>query len=80
MVEPTHMSLELNEALVRIDSGDAIGIAVEFRAESTTRMETFERPSKLLDKVQAVSRFFAFTGKHPGEVMPEDVRAWRRYL
>jgi integrase len=74
------MSMEPSEALARTDPGDAVRRAVELWAESTTRNETFERPSKLQDKVQAVSRFFAFTGKHPGEVTPEDVRAWRTHL
>jgi integrase/recombinase XerD len=74
------MSVEPGTALVRIDSGDAIRSAIQFWADSTTRAEAFERPAKLRDKMQAVSRFFAFTGKHPGDVTPEDVKAWRRHL
>jgi integrase len=74
------MTIKPSEALVRVDAGSAMKSAIEFWSESTTRTETFERPSKRQDKVQAVSRFFAFTGKHPGEVTPEDVQAWRRDL
>jgi integrase/recombinase XerD len=74
------MSVEQSTTLVRLDSRDAIRSAVEFWADSTTRTETFERTSKLKDKVQTVRRFLAFTGKHPGEVTPEDVQAWRRHL
>lgn len=32
------------------------------------------------DKVAAVSAFFAFIGKHPADVTPVDVRAWRSSL
>jgi integrase len=54
--------------------------AIEFWADGSTRAETFERASKLRDKIQAVKGFFSFVGKHPGEVAPEDVRAWRKSL
>jgi integrase len=58
----------------------ALRTAIEFWADSSTRIETFERASKLRDKIQAVKGFFVFAGKHPGEVTPEDVRAWRENL
>jgi integrase len=74
------MSEEQSQALVRADSEAALRTAIQFWAESSTRAETFERASKLQDKMQAVRRFFAFTGKHPGQVTPEDVQAWRAYL
>ncbi len=44
------------------------------------KIYTHERESKLSDKRQAVSRFFAFVGKHPGAVTPVDVEAWRAHL
>jgi len=58
----------------------ALRNAIRLWAEQNTRSETNERESKLGDKIQAVSRFFAFADKHPGEVRPADVEAWRAYL
>ncbi|MBA3573171.1 MAG: tyrosine-type recombinase/integrase, partial [Pyrinomonadaceae bacterium] len=69
-----------SQALVRTDSAATISAAISFWAESTTRAETFERASKLQDKIQAVSTFFAFAEKHPGEITPEDVHRWRSHL
>jgi integrase len=74
------MTEESPQALVRADIEAALRIAVEFWADASTRAETFERAAKLHDKRQAVTSFFAFAGKHPGEVTPEDVRAWREHL
>jgi integrase/recombinase XerC len=68
------------QALIPPDTGVALRTAVEFWAESSTRVETFERPLKLRDKIQTVGGFFAYAGKHPGDVTPEDVRAWREHL
>ena len=64
----------------RLDSEVALRNAIRLWAEQTTRSETNERESKLSDKRQAVSRFFAFVGKHPGKVTPVDVVAWRAHL
>ncbi len=69
-----------SEALVKASPEAVIHAAIVFWAESSTRTETFERAAKLRDKTQAVKGFFAFAGKHPGEVTPEDVRAWREHL
>jgi integrase len=69
-----------SQALARPDTEAALRIAIEFWADGSTRAETFERASKLRDKTQAVKGFFAFAGKHPGEITPEDVRAWRENL
>ena len=80
MLESRLMSEEQSLALVRADLEAALNTAIQFWAESSTRAETFERASKLQDKVQAIKKFFAFTGKHPGEISPEDVRAWRLHL
>jgi integrase len=80
MLESCFMSEEQSQALVRADTEAALSTAILFWAESSTRTETFERASKLQDKMQAVKRFFTFTGKHPGEVRPEDVLAWRSHL
>jgi integrase len=74
------MTEEESQGLVRVDAQAALSTAIQFWAESSTRAETFERASKLQDKVRAVKRFFAFTKKHPGEVKPEDVQAWHAHL
>jgi integrase len=54
--------------------------AIQFWADSSTRAETYERASKLKDKIQVVGGFFAFAGKHPGEVTSVDVANWRAHL
>lgn len=64
----------------RINSELALHNAIRLWAEQTTRPETNERESKLGDKRQAVNRFFAFVGEHPGAVTPLDVEAWRTHL
>jgi integrase len=74
------MSEDDSQALVQTSSEVAIPNAISLWAESTTRAETFERHFKLQDKVQAVTRFFAFADKHPGEITPEDVQRWRGRL
>lgn len=74
------MSEELSQALVSANTAAALSTAIAFWAEGSTRVETFERASKLHDKTQVVKGFFAFTGKHPAEVTPEDVRLWREHL
>jgi integrase/recombinase XerD len=62
------------------DSQVALCNAIRLWAEQNTRPETHERDGKLGDKIRAVSRFFAFAGKHPGEVRLADVEAWRAHL
>lgn len=74
------MSQETSQSLERTENRIALSAAVQFWAEGSTRAETFERASKLKDKTQVVTGFFAFTGKHPGEVTPEDVQRWRTHL
>jgi integrase len=80
MLEWQAMSEEASQALVIANTGDALSVAIQFWAEGSTMTETFERASKLRDKVRAVEGFFAFVGKHPAEVKPEDVRSWRSHL
>jgi integrase/recombinase XerD len=80
MIKSGLMSENSSQSLVRADAETALSAAIQFWAEGSTRAETFERISKLRDKVQAVERFFAFARKHPGEVTPEDVRTWRTHL
>jgi integrase len=68
------------QALVRPDESTALSNAIALWAQGNTRPETFDRDYRLQDKVAAVRAFFAFSGKHPGEVKPADVAAWCRHL
>lgn len=58
----------------------ALGNAIALWAQGNTRPETYDRDDKVQDKMTAVRAFFSFVGKHPGEVTPADVAAWRQYL
>lgn len=49
-------------------------------AERNTRPETLARVEKLKDKISAVTSFFDFAGKDPGEVTPSDVARWREEM
>jgi integrase len=64
-------------ALAAPDPAAALRNAVSLWAEQNTRPETLERADKLKDKVSAVTSFFDFAGKHPADVTPPDVSAWR---
>lgn len=86
MVEPTREETRTelweeaaapSEALAALDAEAALRNAVNLWAEQNTRPETLARSEKLRDKVSAVTSFFDFAGKHPGEVAPEDVSRWR---
>jgi integrase len=68
---------EVSEGLAATDPQVALCNAVKLWAERNTRPETLARPEKMRDKISAVTFFFDFTGKHPGEVTPEDVSRWR---
>jgi integrase len=58
----------------------ALAKAIELWADTSTRIETWERDYKLQDKKAAVSRFFEFVKRHPGEITPADIEEWRRHL
>lgn len=64
-------------ALAAHEPAAALRNAAAQWAEQNTRPETLARAEKLRDKVTAVASFFDFSGKHPGEVTPEDVSRWR---
>ncbi len=66
-----------SEALAAPNQEALLRNAVSLWAEQNTRPETLARAEKLRDKVTAVTSFFNFSGKHPGEVTPEDVSRWR---
>ena len=66
-----------SEALTAPDPAAALRNAAALWAEQNTRPETLARAEKLRDKLSAVTSFFDFSGKHPGEVTPDDVARWR---
>lgn len=65
-------------ALISIDL--ALKSVIELWASNSTRPETFDRDTKLLDKISIVKSFFAFINKSVGEITPSDVEEWRNYL
>lgn len=69
-----------SHALSAPDPAAAIRNAATLWAEQNTRPETLDRADKLRDKVSAVTPFFEFTGRHPGEVTPEDISRWRQAM
>src|SRR5215207_7614696 len=69
-----------SEALAAPDPTAALHHAAAMWAERNTRPETLARAEKLRDKVTAVTSFFDFAGKHPGEVTPSDVSRWREQM
>ena len=77
MMSPLLIGLTEGEAHAPIDSGMPLRNAARLWAEANTRPETLARAETLKDKVQAVTSFFDFAGKHPGDVLPEDVSRWR---
>jgi integrase len=80
MVEPTTEGAQAaapSQALAAPDPEAALRNAVNLWAEQNTRPETLARAEKLRDKVVAVTSFFDFAKKHPGDVTPEEVSRWR---
>ncbi|HKX30792.1 MAG TPA: tyrosine-type recombinase/integrase [Blastocatellia bacterium] len=61
-------------------AADPIENAIVLWAEASTRTETRDREERLSDKQKIIRSFLNFVGKHPGEVDPMDVRAWRKHL
>lgn len=69
-----------SEALAAPDPASALRNAAALWAEQNTRPETLASAEKLKDKVAAVTAFFDFARKHPGDVTPDDVSRWRAEL
>lgn len=65
---------------VAVSVTDPVETAVKLWADASTRPETRGRDERLRDKQEIVRAFLRFTGKHPGEVGPSDVREWRHHL
>lgn len=54
--------------------------AIRLWADASTVPDSTRRKDLIRDKTRAVASFFAFTGKHPAEVLPGNVRAWQADL
>ncbi|MET0648219.1 MAG: tyrosine-type recombinase/integrase [Pyrinomonadaceae bacterium] len=78
--EPRSEPAGPSHALAAPDPAVALRNAAALWAEQNTRPETLARAEKLKDKVTAVTSFFDFSGKHPGDVTHEDVSRWRKEL
>jgi integrase len=65
---------------IKDDSQGVIYNALSLWADSTTHATSLRREELIHDKVLAVSSFFCFVNKHPSDVIPLDVRAWRTSL
>jgi integrase len=65
---------------VRVAAIDPVETAITLWAEASTRAETRDREERLRDKCMIVRSFLRYVGKHPAEVEPMDVRAWRKRL
>jgi integrase len=58
----------------------ALRNAVRLWADSSTVQDSARREDLLRDKQSAVTAFFRFAAKHPGEVNPQDVKYWQESL
>jgi len=72
---PKSESVQVSQALA-----DPIENAIAQWAEASTRTETRDREERLRDKKHIIRSFLKHVGKHPGEVDPADVQAWRKHL
>ena len=75
--ESERETADASKALAAPDPAAALRNAASLWAEQNTRPETLARAEKLRDKVTAVTSFFDFSKKHPGDVTPDDVSRWR---
>lgn len=71
------------KALVSQDEGlwrEALKSIVALWADSSTAIKSPRRDDLRRDKRRAVEAFFAFVGKRPAEVEPQDILAWQAHL
>lgn len=74
--------MEADERLARVRRTEDVALmnAVSLWAGATTD-ESSERSLDIKrDKARAVLSFFSFSGKHPADVLPQDVQKWREEL
>lgn len=58
----------------------ALRNAIRLWADSSTVPDSARREDLLRDKGRAVTTFFLFANKHPGEILPQDVKSWQERL
>ncbi len=58
----------------------ALRNAVRLWADASTVPDSARREDLLRDKMHAVTAFFIYAKKHPGEVTPQDVKNWQETL
>jgi site-specific recombinase XerD len=78
--EPRVEASAPSSALAAPDPAAALQNAALIWAEQNTRSETLARAEQVKDKVSAVTSFFDFSKRHPGEVTSEDVSRWRQEM
>src|ERR1044072_3631281 len=69
-----------SSALAAPDPAAALQNAALIWAEQNTRSETLARAEQVKDKVSAVTSFFDFSKRNPGEVTSENVSRWRQEM
>ncbi|MDQ3255445.1 MAG: tyrosine-type recombinase/integrase [Acidobacteriota bacterium] len=69
----------IETALVTINGEHlpALHHAIRLWADSSTSADSARRADLLRDKQAAITAFFSFIKKHPGDVTPFDVKAWQ---
>lgn len=80
------MTYEATQSLIpdraTAEQGDDLAVlnAISLWADSCTLPDAGRREDLLRDKRRAVEAFFEFTGKHPGDITPQDVKRWQESL
>jgi len=74
--------MDQQQSLARSEDRDLIVLrhALRLWTEAVTAPTTEQRSQALNYKQKVVESFFVFVSKHPGEISPRDVEAWRRAL
>lgn len=80
--EPTNDAPQATQAIAVAGQGVDLALqnAIHLWAAATTDAESACREDLLRSKRQAVSSFFSYVKKNPGEVTPLDVQGWRTRL
>lgn len=68
------------QVITTYSKSSALTNALRLWSEAATAPSTERRDEIINYKKKAVEAFFTFAGKHPAEVTPLDVEAWRKWL
>lgn len=77
MHEKSDVRTETTLAIVTNQYLPALKNAIQLWADASTAADSGRRADLLRDKQAAVTAFFNFAGKHPGDVTPLDVKEWQ---